>query len=56
MPQFRQQWSDQDIADVITLIRNGWGNQWPAVAGAQVAKLRKKTDPTSDQITILKMR
>jgi alcohol dehydrogenase (quinone), cytochrome c subunit len=56
MPQFRQQSSDQDIADVITLIRNGWGNQGPAVPAAQVAKLRKKTDPTSDQVIILKMR
>jgi alcohol dehydrogenase (quinone), cytochrome c subunit len=27
MPQFRQQYSDQEIADVVTLIRNGWGNQ-----------------------------
>jgi mono/diheme cytochrome c family protein len=56
MPQFRRQSSDQDIADVITLIRNGWGNQGPAVTAAQVAKLRKKTDPTSDQVIILKMR
>ena len=56
MPQFRQLSSDQDIADVITFIRNGWGNQGPAVAAAQVAKLRKKTDPTSDQVIILKMR
>jgi hypothetical protein len=37
MPQFRQQSSDQDIADVITLIRNGWGNQGPAVAAAPAA-------------------
>jgi mono/diheme cytochrome c family protein len=56
MPQFRQQLSDQDIADVITFIRNGWGNQAPAVTAAQVAKLRKTTDPTSDQVIILKMR
>jgi mono/diheme cytochrome c family protein len=56
MPQFRQQLSDQDIADVVTLIRNGWGNQAPAVTAAQVAKLRKTTDPTSDQVIILKMR
>jgi mono/diheme cytochrome c family protein len=56
MPQFRQQSSDQDIADVITFIRNGWGNQAPAVTAAQVAKLRKTTDPTSDQMIILKMR
>jgi alcohol dehydrogenase (quinone), cytochrome c subunit len=56
MPQFRQQLSDQDIAEVVTFIRNGWGNQAPAVTAAQVAKLRKTTDPTSDQVIILKMR
>jgi mono/diheme cytochrome c family protein len=56
MPQFRQQSSDQDIADVVTFIRNGWGNQASAVTAAQVAKLRKMTDPTSDQVIILKMR
>ena len=56
MPQFRQQSSDQDIADLITFIRNGWGNQAPAVTAAQVAKLRKTTDPTSDRVIILKMR
>jgi alcohol dehydrogenase (quinone), cytochrome c subunit len=56
MPQFRQQYSDQEIADVITFIRNGWGNQAPAVTGDAVAKLRRTTDPTSDQVIILKMR
>jgi mono/diheme cytochrome c family protein len=56
MPQFRQQLSDEDIADVITFIRNRWGNQAPAVTTAQVATLRKTTDPTSDQVIILKMR
>ncbi|MFZ0776748.1 MAG: cytochrome c, partial [Xanthobacteraceae bacterium] len=56
MPQFRLQFSDQDIADVVTFIRNGWGNQAPAVTAQQVAKLRKSTDPTSDQVIILKMR
>ena len=56
MPQFRQQLSDQDIADVVTFIRDGWGNQASAVTAAQVAKLRKTTDPTSDQVIILKMR
>jgi mono/diheme cytochrome c family protein len=56
MPQFRQQLSDQDIADVITFIRNGWGNRATAVTAAQVAKLRKTTDPTSDRVIILKMR
>ena len=47
---------DQQIADVVTFIRNGWGNQAPAVTAADVAKLRKTTDPTSDQVIILKMR
>jgi alcohol dehydrogenase (quinone), cytochrome c subunit len=56
MPQFRLQFSDQDIADVVTFIRNGWGNQAPAVTAAQVTELRKTTDPTSDQVIILKMR
>lgn len=56
MPQFRQQLTDQDIADALTFIREGWGNQAPEVTAAQVSKLRKKTDPTSDQVIILKMR
>jgi alcohol dehydrogenase (quinone), cytochrome c subunit len=56
MPQFRQQLSDQDAADVITFMRNRWGNQAPAVTAAEVAKLRKATNPTSDQVIILKMR
>ena len=56
MPQFRQQLSDRDAADVITFMRNRWGNQAPAVTATQVAKLRKTTNPTSDQVIILKMR
>jgi hypothetical protein len=31
-------------------------HQAPAVTAAEVAKLRKTTDPTSDQVIILKMR
>jgi alcohol dehydrogenase (quinone), cytochrome c subunit len=56
MPQFRQQLSDQDAADVITFMRSRWGNQAAAVSAAQVAKLRQTTNPTSDQVIILKMR
>ncbi len=56
MPQFRQQLSDQDIADVITFIRSSWGNGAPAVTAAQVAALRKTTDPSSDRVIVLKMR
>jgi mono/diheme cytochrome c family protein len=56
MPQFRQQLSDQDIAEVVTFIRDRWGNQASAVTAPQVAKLRKTTDPTGDRVIILKMR
>ena len=48
--------TDQEIADVTNYIRNSWGNQAPAVTAAQVTDLRKTTDPTSDQVIILKMR
>jgi mono/diheme cytochrome c family protein len=33
--------SDQDIADVVTYIRNAWGNAAPAVNAADVAKARR---------------
>jgi mono/diheme cytochrome c family protein len=56
MPQFRVQLSDQQIADVLTFVRAGWGNGAKAVTASQVADLRKTTDPTSDKVTILKMR
>jgi mono/diheme cytochrome c family protein len=56
MPQFRLQLTDQEIADVVTFVRSGWGNQASPVTAAQVADLRKSTDPTSDQVVILKMR
>jgi mono/diheme cytochrome c family protein len=56
MPQFRQQLSNQDIADILTFVRNSWGNQAAKVMASDVAKLRKKTDPASDQVILLKMR
>lgn len=39
-----------------TLIRTGWGDQALPVTAAQVASLRKTTDPTSDRVIVLKMR
>jgi alcohol dehydrogenase (quinone), cytochrome c subunit len=56
MPQFRVQLTDQEIADVVTFIRAGWGNQAPPVTPAQVAPLRHTTDPSSDQVIVLRMR
>jgi alcohol dehydrogenase (quinone), cytochrome c subunit len=56
MPLFRLQLNDQEIADVVSFIRAGWGNQASPVTAAQVAEIRKSTDPTSDRVVILKMR
>ncbi|HEX4112204.1 MAG TPA: cytochrome c [Stellaceae bacterium] len=56
MPQFRINLSDQDIADVVTFIRQGWGNHAGPVTAGQVAAMRKATDPSSDQVVILRMR
>ena len=56
MPQYRAQLTNQQITDVVTFIRNGWGNNAPSVSASQVADLRKSTDPASDQVVILKMR
>jgi mono/diheme cytochrome c family protein len=56
MPQYRAQLTNQQIADVVTFIRNGWGNGASVVSAGEVADLRKSTDPASDQVVILKMR
>ncbi len=40
MPAYAK-WSDQEIADVTTYIRNSWGNAAPAVTPDQVAKARR---------------
>ncbi len=56
MPQYRAQLTNQQIADVVTFIRNGWGNGAPPVSAGEVADLRKSTDPASDRVVILKMR
>ena len=41
MPAYANKMSDQQIADVITYVRNAWGNAAPAVTAAEVAKARK---------------
>jgi mono/diheme cytochrome c family protein len=56
MPIYRILLSDQEIADVVTFIRNSWGNKASAVTAAQVAEIRKMTDPASDQVHILRMK
>jgi alcohol dehydrogenase (quinone), cytochrome c subunit len=56
MPVFRVQMTDAQIADVLTFVRSTWGNNAGAVSADQVKKLRPVTDPTSDQVIVLKMR
>jgi mono/diheme cytochrome c family protein len=41
MPGYAGKWSDQEIADVATYIRNAWGNAAPVVTPAQVKKARR---------------
>jgi mono/diheme cytochrome c family protein len=40
MPAYGR-WTDQEVADVVTYIRNAWGNAAPAATADEVAKLRK---------------
>jgi alcohol dehydrogenase (quinone), cytochrome c subunit len=56
MPQYRVQLRDEEIADVLTFVRDAWGNGAAGVTANQVKALRPVTDPSSDQVIILKMR
>jgi mono/diheme cytochrome c family protein len=56
MPQYRTQLTNQQIADVVSFIRDGWGNKAPPVSAEAVEALRKSTDPASDRVVILRMR
>jgi len=40
MPYFAWRLSDQEV-DLVTFVRNSWGNQAPPVKAEQVEKLRK---------------
>ncbi|WP_160106556.1 c-type cytochrome [Pseudomonas izuensis] len=56
MPAFREQLSDQQIAEVLTFVRSMWGNQSGAVDAQAASKLREHTDPASSSPIILQMR
>lgn len=56
MPSFREQLSDQQIAEVLSFVRSSWGNTGTAVPAKDVAKLREHTDPASSSPIILQMR
>ncbi|NWD49211.1 c-type cytochrome [Pseudomonas gingeri] len=56
MPAFREQLSDQEIAEVLTFVRSTWGNQGGAVDAHAVGTLRGHTGPASSSPIILHMR
>ncbi|MEM5344586.1 c-type cytochrome [Paraburkholderia azotifigens] len=41
MPKYASVLSDQQVADVVSFIRSGWGNGAPAVGAGEVGKIRK---------------
>ncbi|MEM5369589.1 cytochrome c [Paraburkholderia azotifigens] len=43
MPKYASVLSDQQVADVVSFIRSGWGNGAPAVGAGEVGKIRKVT-------------
>ncbi|MDR6870760.1 mono/diheme cytochrome c family protein [Bosea sp. BE125] len=45
MPSFAWNLSDQDVAAVLTYVRNSWGNAAPAVSAKDVASLRTSLQP-----------
>jgi mono/diheme cytochrome c family protein len=51
MPGFAWKLSDQEISDVVTFLRNGWGNQAPGMSPAAVADMRQKLNPRTSRLT-----
>lgn len=56
MPYFRGLLNDEQIADVVTFMRNAWGHNESAIAAEQVTEVRSATDPLNHDIVILKMK
>ncbi|HTJ65443.1 MAG TPA: cytochrome c, partial [Alphaproteobacteria bacterium] len=56
MPQFRVLLRDDEIAEIVSYIRQSWGNMATPVGPDQVAKIRRSSEAASDAVVILKMR
>jgi len=56
MPYFHGLLDDQQIADVVTFIRQAWGHKASAVTAEEVAEIRAATDPLNSDIVVLKMK
>jgi alcohol dehydrogenase (quinone), cytochrome c subunit len=49
MPGFAERLSDEEVAQLVTFIRNGWGNRAGKVDAAQVAQTRKRLPATTKE-------
>jgi len=49
MPAFGWRLSDEETAQLVTFVRQSWGNQASAATAAEVAKIRKLVDHETDQ-------
>lgn len=56
MPYFRGLLTDQEVADVVTFMRQSWGHAEDAVDAEAVAEIREATDPENHDIVILRMK
>ena len=56
MPQFRVLLRDEEIAEIVSFIRQSWGNTASPVTSEQVSKIRRASEAASDAVVILKMR
>lgn len=56
MPAYRNQLSDQQIADVLSYVRSAWGNHGGPVSAEEIRALREHTDPASSNPIVLQMR
>ena len=50
MPGFARL-QDDEIAEILSFVRSSWGNAAPAIKPAQVAKMRKQLNPSTDDET-----
>ncbi len=56
MPPFRALMNDQQVADVVTFVRKGWGNNAGPVTAKQVKEVRDATDFATDKVIVLRMK
>ena len=52
MPSFAWKLTDQEIADVSTFIRNGWGNRAAPISATAVGEVRKRLDLRTVHLTM----